>query len=335
MTRRKDGRWQEIITINGKRFCFYGKTKAEVVQKVRNFKDKQEKGMTVSEVSDEWWEMYEPTIEFNSKRCIRPAYKRVIEAFGDRPIKEITAFDIDKFIGQFSYTHADKTCRTQLMVCNHIFRYAAIKGYIDGNIARDVTVPNGLPKENRHMPSSEEIQKVKESYHIPMGMFALFALYTGCRRGELLALEWSDIDMDNRTISVTKSIYHEGNAPKIKKPKTETSIGTLPILNALYDKISPKKSGVVFPDPNTGTYITNKRFIHLWKEYQKQTGVTCTPHQLRHAYATMLFEAGIPPEEAQVLLRHAQISTTMDIYTDIRDGKRKSIFQKVYNIDIQ
>ncbi len=335
MTLRKDGRWQEVVTINGRRYYFYGKTKSEIIRKIRDFNEKKEKGMKVSEVADEWWEIYEPTIEYNSKRCIRPAYKRIIEQFGEQFIREITASDINNFILKFSFTHADKTCRTQLMVFNHIFRYAAVNGYIDGNIARDVTVPNGLPKEKRHMPTSEEIQRVKQSYHLPMGMFALFALYTGCRRGELLALEWSDIDIKNRTISITKSLYHEGNVPKIKKPKTETSIGTLPILNALYDKISPKKSGIVFSDPSTGTYITNKRFTTLWKKYQTQAGVSCTPHQLRHAYATMLFEAGIPPEEAQVLLRHAQISTTMDVYTDIRDGKRRNIFQKVYNIDIE
>ena len=49
---------------------------------------------------------------------------------------------------------------------------------------------------------------------------------------------------------------------------------------------------------------------------------------------TMLFEAGIPPQEAQALLRHAQIATTMDIYTDIRENKRQEIFNKVIGIDI-
>ncbi len=48
----------------------------------------------------------------------------------------------------------------------------------------------------------------------------------------------------------------------------------------------------------------------------------------------MLFEAGIPPEEMQILLRHAQLSTTMDIYTDIREKKQREVFEKVYAVDI-
>lgn len=335
MTHKKDGRWQDSIYVNGRRIYFCGKSKAEVMRKILDYTEKQEKGRSVSEVADEWWEKYEPTVEYNSKKNIRPAYKRIVATFGKRPIKEITPLDINNFIEAFSYTHADKTCRTQLMVFNHIFRYAASKGYVEGNTARDIKVPKNLPKTKRCMPSSEELGKIKASYQLPFGMFAWFALYTGCRRGELLALDWKDINMDERTISITKSIYYDGNTPKVKSTKTEASVGVVPILDALYNKIKPKKSGVVFPDPNTGTYITNKRFTRLWKEFQTAAGVSCTPHQLRHAYATMLFEAEVPPEEAQALLRHAQLSTTMDIYTEIREQKRKAICSKVYNIDIE
>ncbi|MDY4190917.1 MAG: tyrosine-type recombinase/integrase [Oscillospiraceae bacterium] len=58
------------------------------------------------------------------------------------------------------------------------------------------------------------------------------------------------------------------------------------------------------------------------------------PHQLRHAYATMLFENGIAEADAQELLGHAQISTTMDIYTHIREGRKKQIRDKLLNVDI-
>ncbi len=77
------------------------------------------------------------------------------------------------------------------------------------------------------------------------------------------------------------------------------------------------------------------RFEKRWSIYCKESGVTATPHQFRHAYATMLFEAGIPPEEAQALLRHAQLSTTMDVYTDLREAKLKKIHEKVYAVDIE
>ncbi len=90
----------------------------------------------------------------------------------------------------------------------------------------------------------------------------------------------------------------------------------------------------MFPGEDGG-YLTQVRFEKRWSIYCKESGVTATPHQFRHAYATMLFEAGIPPEEAQALLRHAQLSTTMDVYTDLREAKLKKIHEKVYAVDIE
>jgi len=332
MTRRKDGLYQERLTINGKVKYFYGKTKAEVLRKIRDYEEKLERGKSFEEVADEWWEVHEPTLAHNTTKSYKPAYKRAIRHFGTEPIKNILPSQISSNIEDFSQNKADKTVRTQLMVYNLIFRYAVQKGYVLFNPVRDLTVPKNLPKVKRCSPSQQDIKKVKESTDVPFGMFAFWALYTGLRRGELMALEWKDVDLKNRTITVNKSLYHVNNKPAIKLPKTKTSIGVVPILDALAKKIKPGK-GLVFPNEK-GDYITDTQFKSLWKKYCEETGITATPHQFRHAYATMLFENNIPPEEAQALLRHAQLSTTMDIYTDLREDKLKSIHQKVYSIDM-
>jgi len=153
------------------------------------------------------------------------------------------------------------------------------------------------------------------------------------RRGELLALEWEDVDLKERRITINKSVYHKGNRPALKGTKTAASTGTVPLLDALAKKIKPGK-GLVFPG-NDGGLMANTEFDRAWKKYCGEAGISANPHQFRHAYATMLFEAGIPPEEMQVLLRHAQLSTTMDIYTDLRENKLKKIHEKVYGIDIE
>lgn len=111
-------------------------------------------------------------------------------------------------------------------------------------------------------------------------------------------------------------------------------MSTVPILDVLAAKIAPRKrKGLVFPNEK-GEYLTDSQFRKLWEAYRVESGVTATMHQFRHAYATMLFEAGIPPEEMQVLLRHAHIQTTMDIYRDIRENKIRAIHSKVLSIDI-
>ncbi len=60
----------------------------------------------------------------------------------------------------------------------------------------------------------------------------------------------------------------------------------------------------------------------MWGSYQKNTGLTITPHQLRHAYATILYEAGIDVKAAQSFLGHSNIQTTMDIYTHLSEAKK-------------
>lgn len=336
MTRRKDGLWQQQMTVmvdgRKKQKCFYGKTKAEVLRKIAAYEEEKERGVLFGKVADEWWEKHEPTLAYNSTRNYKPAYLRTLEEFGKTPIKQIVPLQIANHINKFSRTHAQKTVKTQLMVYNLIFKYAVEEGYVLFNPARDLSVPSGLKKKKVTSPIAGDISLIKRSTDCTFGMFAYWAMYTGMRKGELLALTWDDVDLNKRTISITKSVYHVSNTPKTKKPKTETSVGTVPILNALIDKITPG-TGLVFPNKD-GDLMKESQFRDAWEAYCKESGVSCTPHQLRHAYATMLFEAGIPPEEAQVLLRHAQLSTTMDVYTDLREAKKKAIFEKMYDVDI-
>lgn len=335
MVKRSDGRWQERVKLPGmkKAKYFYGKTKAELLRKIHDYSETAEHGLTFREVADEWWEDAEPKLTYNSIKGYKPAKCRAIEEFGDEYIRELTPVQINKFITIFAKEHADKTVRMQLLVINLIFKYAVSMGYANFNIARDISVPSNLEKKKVTPPSPEDIAKIKQSSECTFGLFAIWALYTGMRRGELLALEWSDVNLAERTISITKSVYHVGNNPHIKAPKTATSIGVIPILDALLPYIKPKKKGLVFPN-SSGGILTHSQFKHKWAAYIKEAGISCTPHQLRHAYATMLFENDIPPEEMQILLRHAQISTTMDVYKELRDNKRKKVFDKVLSVDI-
>lgn len=337
MVKRKDGRWQETVQLPGmdKPKYFYGATKAEIKKKILAWELQQELKTGFASVAEEWWDVHSPKLAHNTAKSYAPALKRAQEHFGDTPINTLKPVDISRFIKQFARKgYAQKTAKTQLLVVNLISSYAVERGLTDYNAARDVKVPEGLSKKKVTAPSSEDIARVKSSTACTFGMFAYWLLYTGMRRGELLALDWSDVDVKKRIIHVRRSLYHVGNAPEIKEPKTKTSIGSVPLLDALYNVIKPKTSGLVFPDPQTGTYITNKRFQTLWKKYLQESEISATPHQFRHAFATMLFEAGIPAEKAQIILRHAQVSTTMDIYRDIRAEKMAELYKDVYTVDI-
>lgn len=330
--KRKDGLIEKTVTVNGKRIHFYGKTNKEVYDKIAEYKEKKAT-ISFTEVADEWWSTHMETIAYNTTKGYKPAYERAVNWFGDDPVSDIAPVDISKELRNMAKKYADKTIRTQLLVINLIFKYAVEVGYVPANPARDLSAPTGLGKRKVTSPEAKDIVAIKKGLSATFGLFAYMALYTGMRKGELLALTYEDIDLKNRVINVNKSLYHESNVPKVKTPKTAASATYIPILDALLPHIPKKKHGIVFAN-DKGEYMSETQFQRQWELYTKETGVTCTPHQLRHCFATMLFEADVPPEKAQRLLRHANLSTTIDIYTDLRVEKQKEIFKDVYDIDI-
>lgn len=85
---------------------------------------------------------------------------------------------------------------------------------------------------------------------------------------------------------------------------------------------------LLFPGPN-GQIMRESTLKNRWIKWRELTGVTLTPHQLRHGYATMLFEAGIPERDAMDLLGHADINMTQNIYTHIRKTRKEETAAKL------
>lgn len=330
-SKRKDGLIQRQVTINGKRVVFYGKTERELNRKIAEYKEERKDGRLFKVVAEEWEEKHFPTLAPNTLKGYRPALKRAIDEFGDKHTGHISAKMIDNYIIRFAARGmAQKTVRTQLLVINLIMTHAVVEGDLEYNPAAYISIPKGLPKARRELPSDNDIETVKKSLDCTFGLFAFFILYTGCRRGEALALTYGDIDFKNRWISITKSLYHENNAPHLKMPKTEAGERQIILLDILY-KILPKRrpsTELIFPNER-GELMTETQFQRQWELYTEETGVTATPHQFRHAFATILFEAGLDDKDAQELLGHANLATTRDIYTHITHSRMESTALKL------
>ena len=337
MKKRKDGRYQEEITVkvNGRkvRKVFYGRTKTELNRKIMAFREEQERGKLFSEVADEWWDLHEPTLAYNTTKGYKPALARAKLFFGKTNIREIKAPDVNRVQVDFIRSNhaAQKTAKTQLLVINQICKYATANGYIPYNPARDISVPRGLTHNPREIISDEDIKRVKASTDCTFGMFPFWILYTGCRRGELLALTWEDVDIKGRTIWITKSVYHDSNSPKVKEPKSAAGKRGVPLMDKLLEQIEPGR-GLIFPNDDGGI-LTEMQFQKLWAAYTEESGVSCTPHQIRHGYATMLFENGIEVKDAQELLGHAYASTTQDIYMHIRQTRKEAVKKQLLAVD--
>ncbi|MBQ7816775.1 MAG: tyrosine-type recombinase/integrase [Oscillospiraceae bacterium] len=93
-----------------------------------------------------------------------------------------------------------------------------------------------------------------------------------------------------------------------------------------------RKNDYIFSKDGSSPFVEST-FKRAWKKYTEETGITATPHQLRHAYATMLYEAGIDEKLAQELMGHADITTTRNIYTHIRLSRIDFAATKLNSID--
>lgn len=329
--KRPDGLYEAIRVINGKRIAFRGRTVSEVERKMRGYKEKADKTPAFDEIADLWWEELEPTLAYNTTKSYIPALERAKAEFQGEEIGSITVHEISDFITHFSRQgRSQKNVTTQLQIIRQICDYAAKKGIIPANPAKSVQIPRGLPKNHRLPPTPEEIQIIKEN--AKKHLLPALIYYTGARIGEALALRWEDFDFSRKLIRIERSVYYVSTRPEIKEPKTESGKRKVPLLGALESALPKvKKRGYIFSPDNGKTLLWESQARHLFDLFQKETGVTATAHQIRHGYATALLEAGVEAKVAQKLLGHAQISTTLDIYTHVRDSMIADAASKMEN----
>lgn len=321
LKKRADGRYVKVITDkkSGKKLSFYGYSEREVNRKILDYTGKAESGRTFAEVADEWWGEALEDITAGTAKGYRAAKNRAVDFFGKDLICEITTADVSRYLMKLgSAKLAKATVKNHKIVVNRIFHYAVIEGDIVHNPAGDAEIPRNLKQSRRHPASIEDEARIRKSADV--WLLPYMALMTGMRKGELLALQWGDVDFSKNLITVSKSLYY-ANAPTIKEPKTEAGTRKIPILKGLREQLvrcAGKKEEFVFSD-NGKKPLSAKRFLTLMKHYKEKTGVTATLHQLRKSFATVAVKNNIEPKVLQSIIGHKNISTTLDIYAEVRE----------------
>ncbi|MCI8601602.1 MAG: tyrosine-type recombinase/integrase [Oscillospiraceae bacterium] len=324
---RPDGLFERSLTVNGKRVVFRGRSEAEVERKILEYTERKENGRPFAEIAEEWKAVHFPTLSPNTLRGYRPALQRAVNEFGGLPVSKIKPAQIKQLLANMARKgFARKTVSTQLLICNLICSYAIEQDELEANPCAAVSLPKNLSKEYRKPASPEDEARIKASYGI--WLLPYLILYTGLRKGEALALTYGDIA--DGFIYVSKSVCHVSNRPIIKTPKTAAGIRKVPILTPLADKLpTGPAENYVFSADGGRTPLTETQYQSCWKKFAAQTGVTATAHQLRHSYATMLFECGISVKDAQNLLGHATAAMTTDVYTHLRDTHQQEIIDEL------
>lgn len=242
------------------------------------------------------------------------------------------------------------------------FNYAIDEGYILKNpcSGKRIVIPGEKDIEDKEVEvfNDGEIRTLKKylEKHRLKALF-LLALGTGLRQGELLALKWSDIDLDNKELRVERSIRQLNiiNADETKEyktitqtPKSKSSIRTVPIPSSLIQVLKDHKTQQKLEKVKAGPSYEDNKYVfatelgknidarNLQRSYKRLLMRANIPyrkfHALRHTYATKLFEAGVPLKTVQMLLGHSDISVTANIYTHVMPKEKTQAVERLNNL---
>lgn len=305
---------------------------------------------TFEELASLWLENYKTTVKPSTFENVRSKVEKMTEEhFKEMKLKKITVAYCQRVVIELSKSYV--LYNHYLSVINRIFKYAVLMDVLNSNPFDKVIKPKSRQTQRKgNFLTKEELkeflklaQNTTLSYFFPL---VHLMAYTGLRQGEALALKWSDIDFENKRITVDKTAVRIKErqtlqTPKTKKSKRVISIdpATLSILKS-WKKDQIKiyfKNGKHF-EGDENFIFTNQRaewvhihnFIRYFKRFIADHGLKpITPHGLRHTHASLLFSAGVEPKNISDRLGHSTVQITLDLYTHITEEQRSDTVDKL------
>ena len=360
---RKDGRWEGRVVIGydekglPKAKNVLAKTKRECQEKLKQLREtvtgsKTEKvrpEMPFGEWLDFWYQNYvkpqiRPTTQANYEAKI---YQHTIPELGKIPLNQLAQKDLQQFYArmktggrlirteQFGKGLSDSMVRGLHAVCRSALEKAVQEGLIRTNPAVGCKLP---PKRGREMRvlGREELQRFLIQAQAE-GYFELFLLdlCTGLRRGELLALQWDDLDFKTGTLTVNKQVYEVKGQLQVSVPKTRASIRRLVLPPGVVEVLRQYREMVdsrwMFPSPvkedmpMTPGAVRRRLQIILERIGCKRIRF----HDLRHTFATMSLENGMDVKTLSAMLGHVSAATTLDIYAHVTGDMQTEAAAKI------
>ena len=339
LRKRKDGRWEGRYTAGcdpttGKPIhkSVLAKTQAEAKEKLKQAIAEAEKldmsrakSYTLGAWIKLWYEVYaEPRLREKTKDYyLNYIDNHIIPELGNTPLEKLTTIQIQKFYNDLQksgriqrYTHIklkDKGLSTRVVrgihtLLNNCLEQAVAERLLLTNPAKGCRLPKLEKREMKILPEDKIGPYLAEAER--RGLLAAFylELTTGLRRGELLALLWTDLDVENMTISVSKQVNRINGELVVSQPKTPNSIRKLAIPQRAVELLVEEHakhphSPYLFVSPKTGTMFDPDSFRHTHEKILKAIGAEHIRfHDLRHPYVkhtTKIFSLRLMDFQAQ------------------------------------
>ena len=315
------------------------------------FEDKCMKGQVTANIkfqdfADQWFEEYAKlNLRNTSYERMKQLTVRVYPAIGHLRLDKITSRHIQQFINDLALNGKSlkngkplsrKTAIHHLSFISDVFSYAVKMEMLTDNPCKRVTVPKGEKKE-KEIYTLEEVEKLfqlLETAPLKYRVFFTLAIYSGFRRGEMLGLEWKDIDWENCVISVRRtSNYTASKGIYTDTTKTKKSQRSLKFPQCVMDMLREYKNEQDAERGRLGTkWVDYDRLFVKWngepmnnntpyfwlREFCEENNFRfCDIHSLRHFYASALINKGVDAAAVSGALGHSTITTTTSIYCHV------------------
>lgn len=362
---------------------FYGKTRSEAEAKRKAYIDEKRAGLshkdrelTVNEWVDRWISMYSIDAE-----TYAPYIQKLRTDFGKQFIRGICEGELVKSLADYtgrSYSSASK----YRMILKQVFHRAYKNHVIQDDPAEDLELPTVTSGTHRAL-ERWEIDCIAENWQVYCaGRWAMLMLFCGLRRGEMIALDWQDIDLEKRIITVQSAVAFKKAKKVYKQTKTQAGMRKLPICDQLFEMLSAtpaeQRKGPVCLSA-TGKPISHDSVRKNWAtyckamtrilndeeplvrgrrktaaereeeiafenymkarasgmdvvripKYENRKMFDCRQHDLRHTFATMLFEAGVADTDAQYYLGHKDLRMTQELYRHLSEERKNETRSRI------
>ena len=340
--KRSNGNWRAQVTLDGGRVGFTAKTRGDAAAWLKEMGNQVDRGLslkaariTFNEFLDEWLRTAKSRLTFESWRSYKQVAKDYISpVLGSARLRDLTPIRIQRLYNrQLDDGVGERTVQKTHAVIRASLNSARKMGLLTHNPAGAATPPKSKAREMQILNENQIRQLLDAAKMIDKGSYALYylAIVTGMRQGELLALRWSEVDMDKGTLHVKYSLKRvPGEGLQPRRPKTQSSVrsikigvDTFQVLHAQSSLVAEMKAkagdhwkdlGYVFPSRNGQPIEPAEAYRGLHKLLQKAGLPKIRFHDLRHTAASLMLNNGVDVLVASKRLGHAKPSITLDFY---------------------
>lgn len=307
--------------------------------------------MLLSDYANEWFLLHKSHKEINTQAM----YKNIIEkhinpSIGYLPINSLRHSDIQKMLTE--RYDKPRTCQQILLVLKQIFcdlkRDKLITTDLYENLIDKYDLSKYTPRKKRALTKLEKDAILSADFTDNEKAFVMILFYFGIRREEILALNKSDFDFENKLLHINRAIVYDGNNPVLKDPKSFAGKRSIYIPEAIYDFlnsfITACTSIYIFTKKN-GDLMTKSSYTKMWSNIIKKINAEIstnknkhllkpttrlTAHIFRHNYCTMLYYSGISVLKAVELMGHTDKKMILDVYAHLDEEKENAV-EKINN----